>query len=222
MTNALMQNVHAVHICNWDEYVSSLRAMLPWMVAYDNNRYGRWLPDFWAMLTPLPDDQVAFLRTDFTQSITGNPYSNIAWDMWIECTMNKGSQMKSGWLSILQNEKQLLVHSRNVNNVAQIRAALNTLANRTKAKRKHTECSPKRMQQDEQCVQNLVACMNEFESFPFNPASPTLRTLQSATPASDAIVADFNTAHAAGEEKLTCFLQSGCSVRINPSMHLSL
>ena len=88
MTDALMQNVDAVHICNWDEYVSSLRAMLPWMVAYDNNRYGRWLPNFWAMLTALPDDQVAFLRTDFTQSITGNPYSNIAWDMWIECTMN--------------------------------------------------------------------------------------------------------------------------------------
>ena len=27
MTDALMQNVHAVHICNWDEYVSSLCAM---------------------------------------------------------------------------------------------------------------------------------------------------------------------------------------------------
>ena len=92
MTDALMHNVHAVHICNWEEYVSSLRPMLPWMVVYDNNRYGRWLPDFWAMLTALPADQVAFLRTDFTQSIKGNPYPNMAW----ECTMNKGSKMKSG------------------------------------------------------------------------------------------------------------------------------
>ncbi len=49
MTDALMQKVHAVHICNWDEFVSSLRAMLPWLTAYDNNQYGRWLPDFWAM-----------------------------------------------------------------------------------------------------------------------------------------------------------------------------
>ncbi|KAK1896051.1 U3 small nucleolar RNA-associated protein 10 [Dissostichus eleginoides] len=180
MTDALMQNVHAVHICNWDEYVSSLRAMLPWMVAYDNNRYGKWLPDFWAMLTALPADQVAFLRTDFTQSITGNPYSNMAWDMWIECTMNKGSKMKSGWLSILQNEKQLLVHSRNVNNVAQIRAAHNAFANRKKTKRKHTECGPKRMREDDQCVQDLVECMHEFDTFPFDTASTTLRTLQSA------------------------------------------
>lgn len=207
MTDVLMQNVHAVHICNWDEYVESLRAMLPWMVAYDNNRYGRWLSDFWAMLSALPANQVAFLSTHFAQSITGNPYSNMAWDMWIECTMNKGSKMKSGWLSILQNEKQLMVHSRNVNNVAQIRAALNTLANRKVSKRKHKECGSKRMQEDEQCVQDLVACMHEFNSFPFDPSSPTLRTLQSAMPASDELIADFNSAHAAGEKKLTSFLQ---------------
>ena len=207
MTDALMQNVHAVHICNWDEYVSSLRAMQPWMVAYDNNKYGRCLPDFWAMLTALPAEQVAFLRSNFSQSITGNPYSNMAWDMWIECTMNKGSKMKSGWLSILQNEKQLLVHSRNVNNVTRIRAAHNSLATRTKAKCKHTESGPKCMQEDEQCVHNLIACMDEFDSFPFNPASPTLRTLQSAMPASDELILDFKSAHSAGEEKLNIFLQ---------------
>ena len=207
MTDALMQNVHTVHVCNWDEYVSSLRVMMPWMVAYDNNRYGRWLPNFWAMLTSLPADQVTFLRTDFTQSITGNPYSNMAWDMWIECTMNKGSKMKSGWLSILQNEKQLLVHSRNVNSVAKIRAAHNALANRKPAKRKHVECGPKRMRADEQCVQDLVACMQEFDCFPFDPASPILCTLQSAMPATDVLIADFNSALAAGEMKLTRFLR---------------
>ena len=154
------------------------------------------------MLTAVPADQVAFLRTDFILSITGTPYSNMAWDMWIECTMNKGSKMKSGWLSTIQTEKQLLVHSRNVNNVAQIRAAHNALANRKETKRNHTECGPKRMREDEQCVQNLVACMHEFDSFPFDPASPILRTLQSTMPAYNELVADLK----AGEEKLTSFL----------------
>ena len=46
IVDALMQNVHAVHACNWYDYMSSLCAMMPWMVAYDNNKYGRWLPDF--------------------------------------------------------------------------------------------------------------------------------------------------------------------------------
>ena len=33
MTDTIMQNVHAVHIGNRDEYVSSLRSMMPRMVA---------------------------------------------------------------------------------------------------------------------------------------------------------------------------------------------
>ena len=131
----------------------------------------------------------------------------MASDMWIKRTMNKGSKMKSGWLSILQNEKQRLVHSRNVNNVARIQAAHNALANWKKDKRKHMERDPKWMREDEQCMLDLAACMHEFDSFPFDPSSPTLRTLQSATPASAELVADFNSAHAAGEEKLTSFLQ---------------
>ena len=132
------------------------------MVAYDNNNYGRWLPDFWAMLSTLPPEMVAFLRNNFAQSISGRAYSNIPCDMWIECTMNKGSKMKSGWLSILQSEKQLLVHSRNVNNVVRIRAALNDQANRKNVERYHVECSPSRMKADEQCVQDLISCMHEF------------------------------------------------------------
>ena len=58
MTDALMQNMHAVHACNWDKFMSSLRAMLPSLMVYNNNQYGRWPPDFWAMLTSLPVDQV--------------------------------------------------------------------------------------------------------------------------------------------------------------------
>ena len=79
--------------------------------------------------------------------------------------MNKGSEMNSDWLTILQNEKQLLVHSRNVkNDVARIRAAHNVLVNRKDAKRKHMECGPKRMRKDEQCMQDLVICMQECDS----------------------------------------------------------
>ena len=80
MMDALMQNVHAVYICYW--YMTSLHAMLSRMVAYDSNRYGRWLHDFGVMLTVPLDDQVAFLRTIFTHSMTCKPYSNMAWDMW--------------------------------------------------------------------------------------------------------------------------------------------
>ena len=70
--------------------------MMPWMVEYDKNRYERWLPYFWEMLTSLLAEQVTFLRNDFTQSITANHYPNMAWAMRIECTINKGSKTKYG------------------------------------------------------------------------------------------------------------------------------
>ena len=87
--------------------------------------------------------------------------------------------------------------------MAQIQVAHNALSTEEKP-----NCGSKWMHEDEQCVQDLVACMHEFDSFPFNLASPTLCTLQSAMPASDELIMDFNSAHAAEEEKLTSFLQN--------------
>ena len=180
--------------------------MLPWMLAYDRLKYGRWLPDFWAMLLNLPVDQFKFLQENFAQSLSGNPYSNMAWDMWIETTMNKGSKLKSGWLSILKNEKQLLVHSRNVNNVARIRAAHNSSAKRKSTQWKHSECKPKRLKVDEECVKNISECLMEYGSHPFDKSNQELRTLQSGLPASKELTADFKSANHDGERKLEVLL----------------
>ena len=75
MVEILMMNVYAIHTCNWDEFLTSLREMMPWMVIYDQTHYGRWLPHFWAMLSSLSPDQTQFFSSNFAQSITGNPYS---------------------------------------------------------------------------------------------------------------------------------------------------
>ena len=63
--------------------------------------------------------------------------------------------------------------------------------------------------------------MNEFDSFPFDPASPSLSTLQSAMPATVELVADFNSIPAAGEEKLTNFLQERLFSK-NTSLYASI
>ena len=41
MSDTLLQNVGACHIGNLDEYLSSTRAMLPGMLAYNNHDYGK-------------------------------------------------------------------------------------------------------------------------------------------------------------------------------------
>ena len=188
------------------EYLASLREMMSWLMVYDQTNYGRWLPHFWAMLSSLPSEQTEFISNNFAQSMTGNPDSSIPWDLWIEMTMNKGSKMKAGWLSILRNEKQLMADTRNAINIGRIRAALHKQVGHKQLSHKHTECAPARMRIDEQAVRDIISCIREFDCFPFDPASPTLRTLQSAILASPELIRDFKTAKQDGESKLNTFM----------------
>ena len=80
-----------------------------------------------------------------SQSITGNAYSSIPWDMWTKMTMNKGSKLKAGWLSILPKEKQLMTDIRNANNLDRIQAAVHNQVNRMQLSQTHTKCAPTRM-----------------------------------------------------------------------------
>ena len=91
--------------------------------------------------------------------------------------------MKAGWISILCNEKQLMADTKNVNNNSRIQAALHIQVNRKQLSQKHNDCAPACMSRDEQAIQDLISCFKEFDCFPFDPASPTLRTIQSAIPA---------------------------------------
>ena len=120
--------------------------------------------------------------------------------------MNKGSKMKAGWLSILQNEKQLMADTKNFNNIGRVRAALHNPVNRKQLSQKHQECTLARMCRDEQTVQDLISCFKEFDSFPFDPASPALRTLQSAIPATPELIRDFKKAKQYGETQLKVFM----------------
>ena len=51
-----------------------------------------WLVEFWLVISSLPDDQAKYMGEGvFAQSLTGNTYSCLPLDLWIEMTMNKGS-----------------------------------------------------------------------------------------------------------------------------------
>ena len=120
--------------------------------------------------------------------------------------MNKGSKMKAGWLSILRNEKQLMADTKNVNKIGRVRAALHNQVNRKQLSQNHQECTPARMFRDEQAVQDLISCFKEFDCFPFDPASPALRTLQSAIPATHELIRGFKKAKQDGETQLNVFM----------------
>jgi len=216
MTDPLVQSIDACHARNGPQYLSSTYHMLPGLMAYDNHDYGRWLPDYWAMLSSLSDEQMAFFNEHFAQSMTGLPYSCQPMDLWIETTMNLNSKLKSGWLQLLQNEKQLFSTTRNANNVARVKAAVNQNLKCKRRNRKHAECQPARMKKDEQAVQDLQACLTEFEADPFDESKPTLRSLQSGLVASPQLVNDLKTALQDGQTQVETFLQERVFTKIQP------
>ena len=65
--------------------------------------------------------------------------------------------------------------------------------------RYHAEISTSRLRIDEQAMQDLSSCINEFGCDPFDLSKPTLRSLLSGMNASEELVKDFETAHDDGE-----------------------
>ena len=96
-----------------------------------------------------PEGFGEFLEEIYAHSLTGNWCSGMSLDMIIEVTMNKGYKIKSGWLSILKNKKQLLVQSWNFNNIACFSNAVHRHINTIKGAYKHTESSSRRSKEDD-------------------------------------------------------------------------
>ena len=207
MTDVLIQNIHACHVRDITEYLSSTYDMLKYLMAYNNHNYGRWLPDYWASISSLTSVRWRFFRDNFSQSITGLPYSFQGMDLWIECTMNLGSKLKQGWLNLLDNEKQLFSTTRNVNNVSRVRSTIKRNLKKKDRRRKHIECQTSRMKRDERAVQDIESCLEEFDTKPFDESNPALRTLQSAIVASDVLIEDLKKAINEGDEQIELYLK---------------
>ena len=79
-------------------HLASVRAMIPWCVAYDRLNYARFLPCYCAHMsqlpTPHPDVHAEFIQGGFSvQLSSNNPFGRISVDHTIEETVNKINRM---------------------------------------------------------------------------------------------------------------------------------
>ena len=156
MIEILLMNIHSLRTKDWPAFKASLRLMLPWLTIYDNDKYSRWLAEYSLEISTLPEEHDALMSQLFAQSMTEKPYSDIPLDLWIECTMNKGSKLKAGWKRLLKNEKGLLSHVKNANNVNAVRDSLHRMADKRNTVLKfHKENSKLRLSTDEQAIQDM-------------------------------------------------------------------
>ena len=57
----------------------------------------------------------------FEASISGQSFSALPHDQWIEMMMNKGSKLKGGWIGITQNEEAAHTSTKVVNTIAKVK-----------------------------------------------------------------------------------------------------
>ena len=121
--------------------------------------------------------------------------------------MNLNSKLKQGWLNLLYNEKQLFATTRNANNVARIKAAVEQKLKCQRKSGKHVECQPARMRKDKQAVQGILNSFTEFEGHPFDTSRPELRSIQSGIKAQPDLVEDLSVAPFEGRNQLETLME---------------
>ena len=100
--------------------------------------------------------------------MTGLPYTCQPMDLWIETTMNlRLNSNKVGYVQLLQNDKQLFSTTQNAKNAARVKEKMKMYLNSNRHNQRHVECHPARLIKDEQAVQDLLTCMDEFNADAF-------------------------------------------------------
>ena len=169
MVEILFLNHHALRSKQWNEYLSSLRLMLPWMIIYDNEHYSRYLTLYWARMKSLNKADTKWMAYGhFSFSLTGRPYSSIPPDQTIEMCMNKESKIKGGWIGITKNLSMMNTNSQTVNKIATIKDTLMEFSKRKKNEVGHRENASSRKLIDEKAVQDMDSCITEWECDPWD------------------------------------------------------
>ena len=194
MVEILYMHYHAMRTQNWEEYLTSIRMMLPWLFAYNSFHYSRYLSLYWSEINNLDEEKAFYMRSGlFSASMSGRPFSALRHDEWIEMRMNKGSKMKCGWIGITHKEEALQVN-KVINNIKKAKESLKEVANIKKRQYSHIECSSARMIKDVKTVEILLGTLQEWNANPWNTAIPFLRSLESGLLASEELVKEFDSA----------------------------
>ena len=76
MVEVLLLHYHSMRCQNWENYLLSIRLMLPWMAAYDNLHYSRYLSIYWSMMNNLNEEVGNHMKQGFfSASLSGLPFS---------------------------------------------------------------------------------------------------------------------------------------------------
>ena len=119
--------------------------------------------------------------------------------------MNKGPKMKAGWQRILGNEAMLCANIKSINYINQLRVKLHYISDMKSHKSGQKENTASRIKLDELGLQDIDACIVNFNWDPFDPENVQLHSLQSGQLVSKKVEDDLLSAYKDGETKVKEF-----------------
>ena len=122
--------------------------------------------------------------------------------------------MKAGWQRILGNEAMLCANIKSTNYINQLRVKLHYIADMKSYKSGHKENTASRIKLDELGVQDIDACIVDFNCDPFDPENVQLRSLQSGQLVSKEVEDDLLSAYEDGETKVKEIFEGRVFTRI--------
>ena len=82
----------------------------------------------------------------FTTSMSSESFSASLCFQWIKRTINKGSQMNGGCMTITQNKETVHCNIKIVNKIAKVKESMHNIADINQNRYAHIACSPPRIQ----------------------------------------------------------------------------
>ena len=195
MVATLLSLIRAKREGNWELHLECIKAVIPWLFAYDHTNYARYLPVYLFHMLELPDthpDAYSMLsQGDFgVQRTTSHGFSQLPVDQTIELTLNRNTKTKGGVIgfSLKKGTVQrwmLTAHARAsfVNRCREM--ASSHPQDEIKG---HKESGLVRKRRDEEDVQKVMEMISQWRN-PFETADD-LVSLRSGSIASSALKED--------------------------------
>ncbi|XP_030848031.1 uncharacterized protein LOC115918836 [Strongylocentrotus purpuratus] len=159
--------IRATREGDWQLHLASVRALLPWMFAYDRTNYARYLPVYWIEMSQLPTTHPyiynELMKGHFgVQRQDSHGFAQVACDMTIEQTVNRDTKTSGGVKGFSNNQGATNRWVRGHHERALITRQCEVMAGKGEKSSKRVDLTKSRMTRDQQDVANIMSTINSM------------------------------------------------------------
>ena len=210
MVTLLLQFIESSRQGDWDLHLACIRAMLPYMFAYDRVNYSRYMSYYWLSMITLKSfhpSADADLRAGECAVQRSNSLRQVPFDLAIEQSVNRDTKMAGGIIGFSRKAGAVQRWVVNAHEKAEITSDCCKMAGvgSEAASTSHHDTLPSRIRKDEVAVEAVLGTLETWQ----NPFAPTdgLVNISSGVVATDSVKKDLLNAVDIGEEALLAFIR---------------